>query len=296
MPLNRAAFYAAARATPFGGRLTPQNVDGTNTILDEWEANWSGRDPRCLAYILATAFHETGGTMAPVPEGFAKTDAAARKIVSRRSYGKPDPETGLVYYGCGFVQLTWRRNYEAMGQILGLDLVHKPDLALDLKTAVRILFEGMFRSVSGKGDFSGKALDDYFAGPVGSVAEERQKAIKARAIVNGKDKAEQIATYYASFLTAIEKAAAAAPAPENVPAVVAAHDSIPVDTGSVSLVDSKVVQGGTVASLGGLAAILGPLLGVVSNPYALGALGLVILAGFVWLIWGRKRIAYQTGL
>jgi hypothetical protein len=28
MPLNRAAFYAAARTTPFGGRLKQQNVDG----------------------------------------------------------------------------------------------------------------------------------------------------------------------------------------------------------------------------------------------------------------------------
>jgi hypothetical protein len=34
---------------------------------------------------------------------------------------------------------------------------------------------------------------------------------------------------------------------------------------------------------------------VISNPYALGALALVILAGFAWLVWGRKNIAYQTG-
>jgi hypothetical protein len=243
MPLNRAAVYAAARATPFGGRLTQQNVDGTNAILDEWEANWSGRDPRCLAYILATAFHETGGTMAPVREGFAKTDAAARKIVARRAYGKPEAATGLIYYGRGFVQLTWLRNYQVMGQLLGLDLVQKPDLALDLKTSVVILFEGMFRGASGKGDFTGKALDDYFAAPVGTAAEERQKAIGARAIVNGNDKAEQIASHYEAFLAAIERAMAAAPAPENIPAVIAAQETIPVDAGTVSLADSKVVQG-----------------------------------------------------
>ncbi|MFN0275302.1 MAG: hypothetical protein ACKVPJ_06135 [Chitinophagales bacterium] len=29
-----------------------------------------------------------------------------------RSYGKTDPVTGKVYLGGGFVQLTWKYNYE----------------------------------------------------------------------------------------------------------------------------------------------------------------------------------------
>lgn len=43
------------------------------------------------------------------------------------------------FYGRGFVQLTWRGNYLDAGEVLGLDLVGNPDLALEPMTAARIL-------------------------------------------------------------------------------------------------------------------------------------------------------------
>ena len=55
-------------------------------------------------------------------------------------YGKADPTTGQVYYGRGFVQLTWERNYETMSDLLGIDFVHHPDLALELDNATNIMF------------------------------------------------------------------------------------------------------------------------------------------------------------
>ena len=39
-----------------------------STILNEWEENLPNADDRWLAYMLATAFHETARTMQPIRE------------------------------------------------------------------------------------------------------------------------------------------------------------------------------------------------------------------------------------
>ncbi len=49
------------------------------------------------------------------------------------------------YYGRGLIQLTGRRNYEAAGEALGLDLLGCPDLALDLEVSCRV-FAWFFRT------------------------------------------------------------------------------------------------------------------------------------------------------
>jgi putative chitinase len=189
--VNRAAFFAACRVAPFGGRLTQAQVEGTSGILDAWDHR-GATDPRWLAYTLATAFHETGRRMQSVREGFAASDAAARKVVAAREYGKPDPVTGEVYYGRGLVQLTWAENYKRVGNRLGIDLYHHPDLALD--DATWILVNGMI-----EGLYSGKMLEDYFNDTI-------DDPVRARKIVNGQDKAEPIAGYHAQFLAAVEAA------------------------------------------------------------------------------------------
>lgn len=86
-------------------------------------------DTQMELYALATINVETSG-FAPIPE-IGKGH--------NKKYGEIDPETGQAYYGRGFIQLTWRSNYEAAGKALGLDLVHNPDLALDPNDAARIL-------------------------------------------------------------------------------------------------------------------------------------------------------------
>ena len=69
-------------------------VDGINAILGAWP---EGTDPRFVAYALATAYHETARTMAPIAEW-------------GRGQGKPyGVATGPYqqrYYGRGLVQLT----------------------------------------------------------------------------------------------------------------------------------------------------------------------------------------------
>jgi hypothetical protein len=156
-------------------------VEGINALLSEMEARgWL--DQRWWAYTLATAWHETAATMQPIAE-YGKGKG--------KPYGKPDPVTGETYYGRGFVQLTWKDNYRKSGDAIGLDLVHKPDLALMAIPAAQIMCLGMQ-----DGSFTGKSLGDYFD-------DDTEDPVNARRIVNGTDKAKLIATYHHKAYAAV---------------------------------------------------------------------------------------------
>ncbi len=100
-------------------------------------------DRRQVAYLLATVRQEVGPIYEPVRERFAKSDQEARRLLAGKPYAEPDPETGHAYYGRGYVQLTWRKNYAFAAEALGIDLVNEPDLALDHHTAAAILVRGV---------------------------------------------------------------------------------------------------------------------------------------------------------
>jgi predicted chitinase len=176
---DASAFYAKWREG--FGPLSQKEVEGINALLAEMEARgWA--DKRWWAYVLATAWHETAGTMQPIAEyGRGKG----------RPYGKPDARTGLAYYGRGLPQITWYDNYAKMGAELGVDLIHNPDLMLTLPVSAAALCVGME-----KGLFTGKSLGDYFDG-------NTDDPVNARRIVNGTDKANLISGYYTTALAAI---------------------------------------------------------------------------------------------
>jgi putative chitinase len=178
--MNRLIFYDTIRQNIFDGKIKQSQVNGIEAILNQWE-NEKLTDLRWLAYMLATVFHETGATMQPIEE-YGKGRG--------HPYGKPDPITGLKYYGRGQVQLTWKYNYETMGNILGVDLVRHPELALQLDISVKILFQGMI-----KGFFTGRRLEHYF--------NYKTDWVNARRIVNGTDRAELIANYAKKFYKAL---------------------------------------------------------------------------------------------
>ena len=135
---------------------------------------------RQAAYLLATTKHETANTFAPIEEyGRGKG----------LPYGKPDPVTGLAYFGRGYVQLTWARNYKSMGKALNLPLFLHPNLALRYDVAYKIMSYGMAH-----GAFTGVALSRY-------ITDQRTDYLNARRIINGTDRAELIAGY----ATAIEQ-------------------------------------------------------------------------------------------
>ena len=277
---NRDTFFDYVRRAPFGNRLTQQQMHGMEQILTEWETCYPHTDVRFLAYILATAFHETGGRMVPVREGFASSDAQARKILAKHKYAKPDPHTGRVYYGRGLVQLTWADNYRRMGNLLRIDLLSNPDRALDPAISVKILIEGMLRGNSGKGDFTGRSLEMYFN-------DTKDDPVGARAIVNGTDKAQLIAGYHRAFLDALKKAESVAVEPAGAPA--------PVIPDGPSLITDKTTLGAMTAGGGG---VLATVMGAISNPYALGAFAIVAIAigiGLYFTIKGRQEIKRNSG-
>jgi len=182
--IDRAFFFAQVRNALAGpGGLSQSQVAGMNAILDEWEKTYAGKDDRWLAYVFGTIQLENGRTFKPIAEiGHGQG----------HNYGIPDPVTGQTYYGRGFVQITFKKNYGTMARLLNIDLVNKPDLALDLNVAVQIILIGMTRGV-----FTGRKLSDYF----NSTTEDW---IKARNIVNGKlDRASDIAGFGKKYLAAI---------------------------------------------------------------------------------------------
>ena len=187
MTIDRGKFFAAVREKPFAGWLTQSQVNGMNSLLDVWEgspsANPAPPDPRWLAYMLGTVYHETAMTMQPISE-------YGRGV--GRAYGHPDPITRQVYYGRGYVQLTWKYNYRTMSAVVGEDLVAKPDLALEPAIAAKIMFYGMEH-----GSFTGVGLSRYFTAASADW-------INARRIINGLDCAPAIGMYSQEFLAGLE--------------------------------------------------------------------------------------------
>lgn len=213
--INRTVFFNLVRQNPFGGRLTQQNVDGTSAILDAWEASpYSGQPLDGLAYILATAFGETGTMKWDVREIPPKGRTRAEYFEDRygvngsrpkvaRSLGNTQPGDGGNFYGRSFPQITGRANYTKFEALLGVPLVKNPDLALKKEIGAAILLHGMYRGL-----FTGRKLGDYFDGkPVGEV-EAKRRRVEARRIINGTDKAETFARVAAAFGMALKAATA----------------------------------------------------------------------------------------
>lgn len=146
-------------------------------IIDECKAQLLNFEE--ASYVLATTHWETNGTFEPVREAYylgKKAEAYRKKL---RYY---------PYYGRGFVQLTWDFNYKKAGEALGVDFLKYPDKVMEPEYAIKILVTGMR-----KGWFTGKELDDYLDGIDESDKEDFLEYYNARRIVNGMDKANEIA-------------------------------------------------------------------------------------------------------
>jgi len=182
--MDEGKFFDSIRKSLFSGRLTQGQVDGINAILVAFDQCEVRREDH-RSYVLATAYHEVDRTMQPIEE-YGRG--------SGKPYGKVDAATGHAYYGRGLVQLTWKANYQRMGDLLGIDLVRNPGLALQLPVAATILVEGMKR-----GSFTGAKLSDF-------LNDSKRDFVNARRIVNGLDRAEMIARYAEKFYSALVEA------------------------------------------------------------------------------------------
>lgn len=126
-----------------------------------------------LAYLLATAYHETAHTMKPVREYGGETYLRSKKY--------------YPYVGMGYVQLTWLANYEKASKKLGVDFVSNPKLLLEPRYSAEIIVIGMR-----DGWFTGKKLSNY-------ITLQKSDFEGARRIVNGTDKASLIAGYARTY-------------------------------------------------------------------------------------------------
>lgn len=194
--INKEFFYKCSREKLLLVRLRQDQVDSINTVLNYWDES-GYTDLRWLAYMMATIYHETAKTMLPIEEyGKGKGRTYGEKIKrSGVSYESPHK----IYYGRGYVQLTWYENYELMSRLLFGDkrLLVEPELALDAKVAVRIMFEGMTKGSSSFGDFTGRCLEQY-------INEHMCDYVSARKIINGTDKQALIADYAVKFESCIK--------------------------------------------------------------------------------------------
>lgn len=285
--MNNTTFFAYARRAPFGGRLSQAQVDGTNAILAE--ATKRKLPANQLAYILATVFHETGGKMQPVVENLNYTTAAQIKrtwpsrftVESAQPYvrqpqrlankvyggrmGNNNQNDGWLYRGRGLPQITGKDNYKKFG------IAESPDAALELSTAIRILFAGMV-----EGKFTGRKLSDYFT----ATKEDPEGA---RRIVNGTDKASLIAGYYRNFLDSLTAARELKPA--------STEEAQPDDEPPLK---DKTVQ--TIIAAGGGTFVTG-LIGAVSNPWAFATVALIaVMAGAAWYLWRSGRLELRRAV
>lgn len=186
------------------------------------------------AYILATAWHETMQFKFMTELGsrdyFSKYNAGTKLGTE---LGNSISGDGYKFRGRGYVMLTGRRNYAKAAKAIGVDLVGNPDKATVPEIASVILVLGMR-----DGWFTGKKLADY--------PDYRNM----RRVVNGTDKAAQIAEMALNF----EKAMAAVTIP-TPPLPVPPPPPVPAASKGLSI--QQVMIGIILAIAGAIAAYLG---------------------------------------
>lgn len=191
-----AKFFAAVRGgKALGPVLTAGEVSGCEAILkacDQFPRAWA-------AYALATAVVETASTMQPIKEYGGQAyfrrmyDIEGDRPAKARELGNLSPGDGAKYCGRGYVQLTGKANYVKAGKALGVPLEADPDLALQPAIAASIMREGM-----NHGWFTGKSLSTYLPGDA-----NLDQFAAARRIINGQDRAAEIAQYALHFQSAL---------------------------------------------------------------------------------------------
>jgi predicted chitinase len=156
---------------------------GLEELLGFINGDYDIMDVGWAAYMLATVKHECAERWKPIKEfGQGAGKAYGNPVTVTGSDGKKYTHT---YYGRGYVQLTWKKNYESIGQALGLGdgLVIDPARVLNSATAYSIMSYGMRN-----GTFTTKELSDY-------IDKNKCDYEHARQIINGLDQFKKIAGF-----------------------------------------------------------------------------------------------------
>lgn len=167
--------------------LTTTKGEDFNGFVEKLKNDPDITDVRWAAYMLATAYIETAYSFKPVSEsgkGAGRDYAQEIEVTDVDGIrGKKDEKYKNVYYGRGYVQLTWDYNYKKVGAAIGQDtkLYINPDLALDKDIAYKVASFGMRN-----GSFSGRKLSEF-------LNSNKTDYVNARSIINGTDRNNEIA-------------------------------------------------------------------------------------------------------
>uniref|UniRef100_UPI004048E04B hypothetical protein n=1 Tax=Yoonia sp. TaxID=2212373 RepID=UPI004048E04B len=223
--MDKATFYKSLRSrnnSIFGTSLSQAQVDGVEAVLDECMSQ--GADLGQTAYILATAYGETGGKMRPVRENMNYSAKRIQQVFSAKRrqgipasklaynpqllantvYGGPwgaanlgnriGTTDGWDFRGFWIGQITGYNNAKKWSAGLGVDLIGKPYLLDDPKLAVKGLVLPML-----EGWATGKSLRQYVSGP-------KRDYVDARRVWNGTFAATKYAGYAKAFEAALDAA------------------------------------------------------------------------------------------
>lgn len=169
--MDHAAFFAEYRKQ--FGALAQEKVVALEFLLSKLESDPFPTLPQA-AYALATVKHETADTYLPVKEAYFMKNAEEWRRRNLRYH---------PFFGRGYVQITWKANYQKAGEKLGMDLVTDPDVVMRPEVSYAIMLRGMT-----EGWFTGKKLSDF-------INSTRTDYRGARRVINGTDKASLIAGY-----------------------------------------------------------------------------------------------------
>lgn len=213
-PVKQSVFYLKIQKL-FGSPINPSQRQGIDAILAEWDKRGL-MDMRWLAYILATAFHETGKKMQPIEENLKYSADGLRKVfkkyfkenefelfafkpekIANRVYanrignGNEASGDGWKYRGRGLPQTTGKANYQWAKELTGVDVITNPDLMKELPISVQTMFEGMLN-----GKYCGVRLSTFFNDKITDWKN-------ARRIINRNDKDDIIGSYAKTFFDAL---------------------------------------------------------------------------------------------
>lgn len=293
MKVNRKSFFEALRSTIFHGGYSQSQVNGLERLLTVFEkyyaAVWEQEHGRAMtlqmaAYCLATSYWETAHRMMPVYETLARNPGQAKARLEawyQKKHPSVRPYWREGWFGRGDVQLTHKDNYAKATKMLGrmgifVDLVIDPELAMDSNTSAHILFAGSY-----KGLFSGKALPDFIDA---DDENDFSDYVHARAVINGKDKAQAIAAIATHFESAL-----VASILEEQPFPAASEPYEPPETEDHTPQKSTTIMaaaGQAAAAITGLFSALGDM-----NPWIAGLLIVVSVVALVWIIREQRRKA-----
>lgn len=259
---------ARVRESLFSGRLSTSQADGLTRILDYRDAKWPNMPDDELAYLLATVKWETAHKMQPVREMGGES-----YLRSKRYY---------PWVGEGLVQVTWEVNAKKFG-------AKKPGDLLTWPIALEAAFRGMIYGI-----FTGKKMSDY-------IGDGKRDYIGARRIINGTDKAKQIALIAEGFRDALIQSKEAPKVPAPVTKDEKPEASPPVIPGSDQTTGKSMAESKTVWIEGAkwaLPAGLGSLSWLGNIPWQnIAVIGILGLAGLsLWTVYERYIKSRDEGV